>query len=621
MAIEKLQPSYKFTEDQIKQLRQIIPEVFKDNLLDFDAFYDVLSDLIDDSEIEDEFFGLFWPGKKGSKRILTVPPKGSLTPILEESLEFDKTKNIVIKGENLEVLKLIRKAYANKIKMIYIDPPYNTGEDVIYDDNFSESIIEYLQRTNQISETGQVLTTNAKSDGRFHSRWLSFMYPRLRIAKDLLTDDGLIFISIDDNEVHNLISLLNEIYGEENKEGTITWRRRHNQPNDKTKVIGKVAEYIVVFSKNAEYLKSKGTFYGVPLSPKRQGDYSNPDHDPKGPWSSNPWKAAKGRGGSRYKITTPTGEVYDETWYGNHATFNELLNEKRVVFTDNGNGLPRIKIYLYEALDSGQSAINFFTHELYGSNQEGTAELNALFGNILVFNNPKPTKLLNALINIGTSEGDIVLDFFAGSGSTGHSVFFTNITKKENRKFILIQIPEEVNDKDEAGKNCKKIGLEKITDLLIQRLKRVSIKLSKEKSDDQFDLGFKVFRLSNSNFKKWQNFQGNETKQLETLFSQQESALIEDWQFENLLYEILLVEGFPLDSSVKIIASFNKNEVIKVTSDFCEHSLFICLDSQIVPDTIKSLKLGDNDIFICLDNAVSDEDKLQLADKGLIKTI
>jgi len=621
MAIEKLQPSYKFNEEQLKQLRQIAPEAFMDNILDFNTLYEVLSDSLEEDDFHIEYFGLMWPGKTDARKIAAIPSRGTLFPQFGEGVGETETNNILIEGENLEVLKILRKSYANRVKLIYIDPPYNTGEDFIYDDDFTESLEEYLRRTNQIDEQGRPLTTNTKSDGRFHSKWLSFMYPRLRLAKDFLTDDGLIFMSIDDNEVHNLIALMNEIFGEENKEGLISWRRRHNQPNDKTKVIGKVAEYILVYSKNTEYLKSTGTFYGVPLTPKRQSDYTNPDKDPKGAWATNPWKAAQGRGGSKYKITTPTGKVHDETWYGNEGTFKDLLDQKRVVFTDSGNGFPRIKIYLSEALESGQSAINFFTHDLYGSNQEGTAEVNALFDNILVFNNPKPTKLLNALINIGTSKGDIILDFFAGSGSIGHASFLTQALKLESRKFILVQIPEEVNIKDDAGKNCKKLGLNKITDLLKERLKRASMKVKAETTSAEIDLGFRVYKLWYSNFKKWQNYNGTDTKQLETLFSQHESSLVDDWKPENLLTEILLIEGFPLDSKIDAVEAFKKNKVQQVTSDFCEHALFVCLDKKVEDETIKALSLGDNDIFICLDNAVTDQDKARLDDKGLIKTI
>ena len=290
MAHERIRPEFSFDEEKIEQLKKIAPECFEDGKINFETLRENLGDWAQDEEDgELEHFGLFWPGKKDARRLATIPPEGTLEPVYGEGLKVDGTpdddgvndsKNIFIEGENLEVLKILQKSYSNKIKMIYIDPPYNTGEDFIYDDDFTETVSEYLKRTGQVDEEGKSLSTNKKSDGRFHSKWLSMMYPRLKLARNLLKDDGLIFISIDDNEVSNLVSLMNEIFGEENKEGLISWRRRHNQPNDKTKVIGKVAEYILVYSKNNDELKTKGTFYGVPLSENRIKDYKNPDNDP-----------------------------------------------------------------------------------------------------------------------------------------------------------------------------------------------------------------------------------------------------------------------------------------------------------------------------------------------------
>lgn len=628
MAHERLRPQFLFDEEKIKQLKQLAPECFEDGKINFETLRQNLGDRVQDEEEKDlEHFGLFWPGKRDARRIAALSPQGTLEPVYGEGLKADgkpdtdgvnNSKNIFIEGENLEVLKILQKSYAGKIKMIYIDPPYNTGEDFIYDDDFTESIQEYLRRTGQVDEEGKPLTTNKRSDGRFHSKWLSMMYPRLRLARNLLKEDGLIFISIDDNEIHHLVQLMNELFGEENKEGIITWRRRHNQPNDKTKVIGKVAEYIVVYSMNNEELKTQGTFYGIPLSENRIKDYRNPDNDPKGRWSSNPWKAAKGRGGTRYKLKTPTGKVFDEVWYGNEDSLKELVSQKRVHWTDNGNGVPRIKIYLSEAMKDGQSAINFFTHDKFGSNQEGSAELEKLFKGNKVFDNPKPTKLLKSLINIAADDNAIILDFFAGSGSLAHAFVEYEAENPSNRTYILCQLPHEITDDSDAGKTALKLGYKRINELTVDRIRKV-ISGGKYKIQDQ---GFKYIALRQSNYKIWKDISGNDLSTLQqdlNLFNQE--PLIEGWQSNGLLTEIMLLEGFVLSGTIEKQSGYQKNDVVKVSDDYCEHSLLVCLDKEVKPETIKLLELSGNDIFICLDSAISNVDKLKLSDKGLIKTI
>ena len=625
MAHERIKPEFLFDEEKIKQLKQIAPECFEDGKLNFETLRQNLGDWAQDEEDGDlEHFGLFWPGKKDARRLATIPPEGTLEPVYGEGLKSDGTpdddglndsKNIFIEGENLEVLKILQKSYANKIKMIYIDPPYNTGEDFIYDDNFTETVSEYLKRTGQIDEEGKPLTTNKKSDGRFHSKWLSMMYPRLKLARNILKDDGLIFISIDDNEVANLVSLMNEIFGEENKEGLITWRRRHNQPNDKTKVIGKVAEYILVYSKNNDELKTKGTFYGVPLSETRIKDYKNPDNDPKGRWSSNPWKAAKGRGGTKYTIITPEGVIHDETWYGNEQTFDELIKDNRVHWTDKGKGVPRIKIYLSEAMKNGQSAINFFTHDKYGSNQEGSAELEKLFDGNKVFDNPKPTRLLKSLMNIGTGENDIIMDFFAGSGSLGHAFYEFCAENKVKNKFILCQLPHKITNDTEAGRNALKLGYSDVSELCKDRLNKVLNNCKPESN------GYRHLRLNFSNYKKWNDVQGEDISQLENsldLFNS--SPLREDWNKNKLLTELILLEGFPLDAT-QSKSTIGSNEIVKVESEMVPNTLLICLDDEIEESLIDQLELGNASTFICLDSAISNQNKLRLSDKGLIKTI
>ena len=343
--------------------------------------FDVLRQLLGDNAVEDapEAYEFNWVGKQAARAEVLQPTKKTLRPVKEDSVDWDNTQNLYIEGDNLEVLKLLQKSYLGKVKMIYIDPPYNTGNDFVYHDDFAMSADEYAEASGSVDELGNKYIKNMDSNGRFHSDWCSMMYSRLMVARSLLKEDGVIFISIDDNESTNMKKICDEVFGEGNFESVVSWRRRTNQPNDKSKMIAKVAESIIVFAKNSNKLVESKGYHGVPFSEKRKSEYKNPDNDPRGPWSSNPWKAAVGRGGTKYTITTPAGITYNETWYGTKENFEASLKEGRVHWTDGGKGVPRIKVYLSEAEKEGQAAINFFTCDKYGSNQEGSAEVETLF--------------------------------------------------------------------------------------------------------------------------------------------------------------------------------------------------------------------------------------------------
>lgn len=343
------------------------------------------------------------------------------------------------------------------------------------------------------------LFKNTDTNGRFHSDWCSMMYSRVMLARNLLADDGVIFISIDDNELNDLQMICNEIFGDTNFESCVAWRRRTNQPNDKSKMIAKVAEYILVYAKNSQYLSDNKGFYGVPLTIERKAEYKNPDHDPRGPWSTNPWKAAVGRGGTKYSITTPTGITYTETWYGNEETFNTLIADKRVHWTDGGNGYPRVKIYLSDAEKEGQAAINFFTPDRYGSNQEGSSTLQNLMGVKGLFDNPKPTTLLNALMRLSMHDDSIILDFFSGSATTAHAVMQLNAEDGGHRKFIMVQLPEPCDENSEAYK----AGYKNICEIGKERIRRAGEKIKEENplTTQDLDVGFRVLKLDDSNMK------------------------------------------------------------------------------------------------------------------------
>lgn len=533
-----------------------------------------------------ERYRLEWPGKKEAIVTANIPTTKTLRPVREDSVDFDTTENLYIEGDNLEVLKLLQESYLGKVKMIYIDPPYNTGRDFVYKDNFSKDSQEELFESGQKDEYNQRLISNPETSGRYHSDWLSMMYPRLKLARNLLTDDGVIFISIDDNEVSNLRKIADEVYGEINFESQIAWRRRHNQPNDKSKMIAKVSENILVYAKNSQILKEKKTYYGLPLSEKRIAEYTNPDNDPNGGWTSNPWKAAVGRGGSRYKLETINGTVHDEVWYGSLDTFKDHIREGRVHWTDGGSGYPRIKIYVEEARRSGQAGINFFTHDKFGSNQDGSLELQKLLGKEGLFDNPKPLKLLKSLIKLSTlKDGDIILDFFSGSGGIGQAVYQLNQEEKTNRQFILVQLPEDLHESlktadstatrtiENAINFLKEIGKPEIlSELGKERIRRAAKKIKKETGAD-IDYGFRVYRLDESNMQDvYYRPQDIQQGSLD-LFA---DHIKSDRTADDLLAQVMLDWGLPLSLKIEreIIAS---KQVFKVA----ENSLFACFDKRI----------------------------------------
>jgi adenine-specific DNA-methyltransferase len=335
--------------------------------------------------------------------------------------------NLIIHGDNLHALKALIPQYAGKIKCIYIDPPYNTGnEHWCYNDNVNSPLMkEWIKKNAPVD----------KEDLERHDKWLCMMYPRLKLLRELLADNGVIFVSIDDNEDCYLKTILDEIFGEPNFAGRISWRRRHNQPNDKTKMIAKVGESIFAYFRNVDLYKKSGVGK-IALT----GKFSNPDNDPRGNWASKPWKTGDGQTGTFYEITSPSGKTFEEEWMGEENTFDALCEDNRIIFPKNGDGLPRKKYFKFEREEEGQCATNWWSHEDFGHNQEATQLLAEIFGGERIFDNPKPVRLIEAILNIGfVKSGDIVLDSFAGTGTTAHAVLALNKEDGGNRKFILVE--------------------------------------------------------------------------------------------------------------------------------------------------------------------------------------
>ncbi len=364
-------------------------------------------------------YGLVWEEKPEEVVEMCKEKLPVLKEVKNKEIITDKDKpvNLLIEGDNYHALSVLNYTHAKKVDVIYIDPPYNTGnKDFIFNDHYVD-----------------------KEDAYRHSKWLSFMEKRLKLAKNLLKDTGVIFISIDDNEVAQLKLLMDnpDLFGENNLESIICWRRRTNQPNDKSKMIAKVAEFLLVYAKNSNILKEKKLFNTIPLGEMRAGSYSNPDNDPRGPWSTTPWRASRGQGGTKYRIKTPTGKIYDEVWLGMRETFEKLLKDKRIIFPNSGNGKPRKKVFLRERQREGQSAINFWFSKEYGDNLSASAELNNLFGGERVFDNPKPVNLMKMILRIKTNKNSLILDFMAGTGTMGQAVLDLNKEDGGNRQFIL----------------------------------------------------------------------------------------------------------------------------------------------------------------------------------------
>lgn len=517
--------------------------------------FELLKQMLSGDVIEgSEAYEFTWVGKKAAIVEANKPIRKTLRPCKEESVNWDTTENLYIEGDNLEVLKLLQESYLGKVKMIYIDPPYNTGNDFIYRDDFTSSSEEYAEDAGLFDDEGNRMFKNTDTNGRFHSDWCSMIYSRLLLARNLLSDDGVIFISIDDNEVENLKKICCEIFGQKNFQGHIHWRRRHNQPNDKTKMLGIVTEHIIVFSKNAEYLKSVGVGK-IDLT----GKFSNPDNDPKGPWATKPWKVGSDQNGSHYIIKTPTGKIYDEDWMGDETTYKELLADGRIQFPDNGNGSPRKKYYQSERAEEGQCATNWWSHEQFGHNQGGNDTLTELFGVKNVFSNPKPLELLRGIMQVANvKDNDIILDFFSGSGATAHELLHFNNENSIHAKFITIQIQENLDESLKAADSKTKKQIEVainfldsitkphlITEIGKERIRRAGKKIKEENplTTQNLDIGFRVLKVDDSNMKDVYYSASEYDQSNLDMF---ESNIKEDRNDLDLLFGCLLDWGLPL---------------------------------------------------------------------------
>ncbi len=627
MPLSKLRPSFTLTEDRLKELQAVLPEAFADGKINWDALREALGETLEDEA--QEHFGLFWPGKREARRLATMPSKGTLIPQPGEGVDQEHTHNLFIEGDNLEVLKLLQKSYAGRIKMIYIDPPYNTGNDFVYPDDYSEPLDVYLERTGQVDELGQLLTTNSRVSGRFHSNWMNMIYPRLLLARQLLRDDGVIFVSIDDNEFHNLRQIMGEIFGDENFVANICWEKA-DSPKMDSDYFSIKHDYIVCFAKNIisfEVLRKGYTDDNIPEH------YNKVDENGR-KYYLKPLRAMGGQGETRearpnlyYAITAPNGKgVYpklqgggDGAWRWSRKKLEDNLS--RIEWVNKGTDwTPYFRIYADES--TGKPPETMLFSEDVGSNRTAIADLKKLFGDVKYFDTPKPVELIKHLIRISARSNDLVMDFFAGSCTTAQSVLELNGEDNGTRPFIMVQLPEPTPMDSAARKD----GYKTISQIGMERIRRVLKNLSDTRKNElnlypNQDYGCKCFTLSASNYTEWEPYSGKDTQQLELHLGKAETPLIEGWTSENLLAEILLLQGFPLDSRVHSLPEFKGNDVQQVASEFVTHPLYVCLDKKIKPETVSKLKLGSEDIFVCLDSALSDEVKVKLADQCNLKVI
>lgn len=567
-----------------EKLKAVFPECFSEDSLDIDKLLSLCGEYITKGN---EKYKFEWKGKSECLQLAQRRSTGTLRPRKDESVNFDDTENIYIKGDNLEVLKLLQTSYYRQVKMIYIDPPYNTGNDFVYEDDFADPISRYKE------VTAQTTKSNPETMGRYHTNWLNMMYPRLRLAANLLRDDGLIFISIDDNELDNLKKICNEVFGEENFLACVVWEKRFTRSNN-ARLFASLTDYILVYRKSDVV-----TYLRAPRTEKSDSIYNNPDNDPRGVWTSvsyvNPASKEK-RPNLVYPIINPyTGkEVNHPTnaWKYEYATYQKHVAENKLFWGINGeNTYPRLKKFLSEVND-GIVPVNLWKREEVGTTDAASKDLATLM-DAKVFDFPKPIDLIKAMLFIATPEKDgIILDFFSGSATTAHAVMQLNAEDGGNRKFICVQLPEVCDEKSEAYK----AGYKTICDIGMERIKRAGKKILEEQDaqmklgdEDKkpLDIGFKVFELDTSNLKTWDGTPVEENEQMILLDRMNEMLhrVKPDRSDLDMVYEIMLKSGIPLTYRVDTVDIQGKPAYS--VGDDC--LLLVCLAENITPEMIEEM--------------------------------
>ncbi len=601
------------------RLKQLFPTVFTATRndqgelcesIDFEKLKAELGTFSDLFESRRERYGMEWPGKKEALHLIQTLSSATLKPCRQESVNFDTTENLFIEGDNLEVLKQLQTSYYGKVKMIYIDPPYNTGKEFIYPDNFSESLETYLEYAGHEGRWKDSQSANAQENPRYHTRWLNMIYPRLYLARNLMREDGVIFISIDDNEVSNLRKLCDEIFGEENFVADFIWERAFSPKND-ARYVSSSHDFILMYAKSINDFKIGRLARTIDANAR----YSNPDNDPRGDWMSSDISVKTYNSESDYPITTPSGRLIEppagRCWSLSKNAFFERLQDNRIWFGPDGNNTPRIKRFLSELRYDGMVPTSILFHKDVGHSQEGAQEVVKLFEGKGNFDGPKPKRLLTRLLTIANLNNDsIVLDFFAGSATTAHAVLDLNKQDNGNRKFILVQLPEPCAPESEAFK----AGYKTIADIGKERIRRVINKLNTEEEGKldldnagKQDRGFKVLKLNKSNFRQWQKLEPSaSTEQILDQLLLHIDHIDAKATPEELLYEILLKAGFTLTGNIETKTITGK-ELFSVS----DGALLLCLEESVTKELIDAVIELNPQQFLCLDSAFHGNDQLK----------
>ena len=574
------------SQDNIAKIRALFPDCVTEAAddqgtvrlaVDFDQLRQALSDHI--VEGPQERYRLDWPGKREALLTANAPIAKTLRPCRDESVDFDTTQNLFIEGDNLDALKLLQESYLGKVKMIFIDPPYNTGSDFIYDDDFSENTAEFLLRSNQLDESGGKLVANPESNGRFHSDWLSMMYARLKMARNFLSEDGIIFVAMGDDEIHNLINLMNEIFGDDNFVANFIWEKRTNREN--RKAVSSRHDYVVCYVKSK--FEKQRPIRQLPMSAKALANYKNPDRDPRGDWKSDPATAQAGHGTKSqfYVLTAPNGKQHElesgRCWLYTKPVMEAAITDGRIWFGKDGNGVPRIKTYL-DAKERGLTPETIIFADEVGTNEVAKNKLKDLFDNKAVFETPKPVDLVAHLVKMSGTDG-IIFDFFGGSGTTCEAVLQQNAEDGGSRRFVMVQLAEEAEESSEAYK----AGYRTIAEISKDRVRRAGLRLLEGDLHEDWDrdVGFRVLKIDSSNMNDVY-YRPDEVKQDE-LFGQVDSVK-PDRTAEDLLFQVLIDWGVELSLPINR-ETLQGRTVYSVDGN----ALIACFEPGITDDLVKDI--------------------------------
>ena len=598
-------------EKNIEMLGQMFPNCLTEKkndegkivkAIDFDKLRQELADCV--LEGPEERYQFTWPDKRNAIRLANAPTTKTLRPCREESVDFDNTQNLYIEGDNLDVLKILRENYLGKVKMIYIDPPYNTGNDFVYNDDFSQTSSEYVADSGQFDSDGNRLVLNTESNGRFHTDWLNMMYPRLKVAKDLLSDDGVIFISIDDNEVDNLRKLSDEVLGEVNFVAQIVWQKIHSIKND-AKFFSDNHEYALLYARD----KSNYRVQLLPRTESMNERYKNLDNDPRGPWQSGDLVASGERSAGHFIVTSPkTGKQFDvpqgKHWVYSEANLKAMLDDNRIWFGADGNSFPRKKRFLTEVQD-GRTPSTIWLSEEVGHNQSATREVKLLFDDNKYFDFPKPVDYILQMLQVASVKDSLILDFFSGSATTAHAVMQLNAEDGGNRKFIMVQLPEMTDEKSEAYK----AGYKNICEIGKERIRRAGKKVKEEAGlqGQNLDIGFRVLKLDSANEKEVKRTPSEvpvEQGLFDAMLDDMVENIKEDRTPEDLLFQVLPMCNLPLSCKIEtkeidgkcvfiveegyLIACFDNNINETVITEIAKMKpyYFIMRDSSLATDNV-----------------------------------